>query len=71
MSSLFLALILFPEVQQRAQAELDSVLSRERLPMYDDKSRLPYIEAMSKELLRWHMVTPMGLAFSTLMSSAM
>ena len=71
MSALFLALILFPDVQKRAQAELDSVISRERLPTYDDKPRLPYIEAMSKELLRWHMVTPMGLtAFSTLMNSA-
>jgi cytochrome P450 len=62
MSSLFFALILFPEVQKRAQAELDSVISRERLPTYDDKPRLPYIEAISKELLRWHMVTPMGAA---------
>ena len=60
MSSLFLALILFPEVQKRAQEELDSVISRDRLPTYDDKPRLPYIEAMSKELLRWHMVTPLG-----------
>lgn len=61
MSSLFLALILFPDVQKRAQAELDSVISRDRLPTYDDKPRLPYIEAMSKELLRWHMVTPLGV----------
>ncbi|KAI9441785.1 cytochrome P450 [Lactarius indigo] len=60
MSSLFLALVLYPEVQKRAQEELDSVISRDRLPTYDDKPRLPYIEAMSKELLRWHMVAPMG-----------
>jgi len=64
MSSLFLALVLYPEVQKRAQAELDSVISRDRLPTYDDKSRLPYIEAMSKELLRWQMVTPMGVPHS-------
>lgn len=68
MSSLFLALILFPEVQKRAQAELDSVISRDSLPTYDDKPRLPYIEAISKELLRWHMVTPLG-AGSTLLST--
>ncbi|KAH8984173.1 cytochrome P450 [Lactarius hatsudake] len=60
MYSLFLALILYPEVQKRAQAELDSVISRDRLPTYDDRPRLPYIEAMSKELMRWRMVTPMG-----------
>ena len=60
MYSLFLALVLYPEVQQRAQAELDSVISRDRLPTYDDKPRLPYIEAMSKELIRWHVVSPLG-----------
>jgi hypothetical protein len=51
MSSLFFALILFPEVQKRAQAELDSVISRERLPTYDDKPRLPYIEAISQRVV--------------------
>ncbi|KAF8263545.1 cytochrome P450 [Lactarius quietus] len=61
MSSLFLALIMFPEVQKRAQEEIDSVISRDRLPTYDDKPRLPYIEAISKELLRWHIVTPLGV----------
>ncbi|KAH9053950.1 cytochrome P450 [Lactarius deliciosus] len=64
MSSLFLALVLYPEVQRRAQAELDSVISRDRLPTYGDKLRLPYIEAMSKELMRWHMVTPLGVPHS-------
>ncbi|KAH9021640.1 cytochrome P450 [Lactarius hengduanensis] len=60
MSSLFLALILYPDVQKRAQAELDSVISRDRLPTYDDKPRLPYIEAISKELMRWHVVAALG-----------
>lgn len=70
MSSLFLALILYPEVQKRAQAELDSVISRDRLPTYDDKPRLPYIEAISKELLRWHMVTPLGAGYLLLSTAS-
>ncbi|KAH9020010.1 cytochrome P450 [Lactarius pseudohatsudake] len=41
MSSLSLALILYPDVQKRARAELDSVISGDRLPTYDDKPRLP------------------------------
>jgi len=61
MSSLFLALTLYPEVQKRAQAELDTVISRDRLPIFEDKPRLPYIEAVCKELARWQMVTPMGV----------
>jgi len=60
MYSLFMALVLFPQVQRRAQAELDVVIGRDRLPTFDDRPRLPYIEALCKELLRWQMVTPMG-----------
>jgi cytochrome P450 len=60
MSSLFLALVLSPQVQKRAQAELDVVVGRDRLPTFDDRPRLPYIEAICRELLRWWMVTPMG-----------
>jgi cytochrome P450 len=66
MSNLFLALVLHPGVQKRAQAELDAVISRDRLPTFDDKPRLPYIEAMCKELLRWRVITPLGMISSTL-----
>ncbi|KAF8498600.1 cytochrome P450 [Russula emetica] len=48
-------------VQRRAQAELDVVVGRDRLPTFDDRPRLPYIEALCKELMRWQMVTPIGL----------
>jgi cytochrome P450 len=60
MLSLLLALVLFPQVQGRAQAELDAVIGRDRLPTFDDKPRLPYIEAFCKELMRWQMVLPIG-----------
>lgn len=60
LSSFFLALVVFPEVQKRAQAELDAVVERDRLPTFDDRSRLPYIEAICRELLRWQMVTALG-----------
>ena len=59
-NTLFLALVLFPQVQRRAQAELDAVVGRDRLPTFDDSPHLPYIEAMCKELMRWLMVTPLG-----------
>jgi hypothetical protein len=60
MYSFFLAIVLFPEVQRRAQAELDIAIGRDRLPTFDDRPRLPYIDAMCKELKRWQMVTPTG-----------
>lgn len=65
LSSLFLALVLYPEVQKRAQAELDAVITRDRLPTFDDRPRLPYIDAMCRELQRWQMVTPLGKGLSS------
>jgi len=61
LASLFVALTLYPEVQRHAQAQIDSVVSRDRLPTLEDKSRLPYIEAFCKELLRWQVVSPQGV----------
>ncbi|EJD39017.1 cytochrome P450 [Auricularia subglabra TFB-10046 SS5] len=51
---LILALALHPEVQLRAQREIDVVTLGERLPTLDDRGRLPYIDAIIKEVLRWH-----------------
>jgi len=66
MTSFFLVLALFPQVQRRAQAELDVVVGRDRLPKFNDRPRLPYIEALCKELLRWQMVAPLGIIWSLL-----
>ncbi|KZT41974.1 cytochrome P450 [Sistotremastrum suecicum HHB10207 ss-3] len=61
----FLAMVMFPDVQARAQAELDSVADPDSgsLPEFSDRSagRLPYLEALVKEVLRWAPVAPTGL----------
>ena len=49
-----------PEVQRKAQEELRQVVGTDRLPTLNDRNRLPYIEAVLKELLRWMPVTPLG-----------
>lgn len=46
-------MVLFPEVQKKAWEELDRVVGQERLPTFDDRSQLPYIEALCKECLRY------------------
>ncbi|KAJ2922909.1 hypothetical protein H1R20_g14169, partial [Candolleomyces eurysporus] len=56
----FLAMSLFPDVQKKAQAEIDSVVGGSRLPTFGDRERLPYVNAVALELLRWHAVTPTG-----------
>jgi cytochrome P450 len=54
----FKAMALYPEVQARAQAEIDAVVGNDRLPSFEDRDRLPYVEALTKEALRWHSVVP-------------
>ena len=51
---------LFPDIQKRAQAEVDSVLGTGRLPTLRDRENLPYIDAVVKELLRWRPIFPLG-----------
>jgi len=46
-------MVAFPEVQRRAQAELDDVVGRARLPTFADAPWLPYVRAIIKEVLRW------------------
>jgi cytochrome P450 len=58
--ALFLALAMHPEVQEKAQKELDSVVGSGRLPTLDDQKSLPYISAIVKEISRWHTVAPIG-----------
>ncbi|KAG1889792.1 cytochrome P450 [Suillus fuscotomentosus] len=56
--SFFLAMTLFPDVQKKAQAEIDAVVGPDRLPSFADRTSLPYIEALVKEVLRWNVVIP-------------
>jgi len=55
-----LAMMLYPDVQKRAQAEIDATIGTERLPTFEDRSLLPYMEAVLRETLRWHPVFPLG-----------
>ena len=52
---------LSPDVVRKAQEEIDRVIGNGRLPTSMDRPNLPYIEAVVKEVLRWHPVAPMGL----------
>ena len=54
-------MVAFPEVQRRAQAEIDAVVGRDRLPTFADAPRLPYVRAIIKEILRWRPVLPFGV----------
>ncbi|OTA02101.1 Cytochrome P450 CYP2 subfamily [Trichoderma parareesei] len=59
--SFVLAMILFPEVQRKAQEEVDRVTGGTRIPVLADRERMPYVEAMVSEALRWCPILPMGV----------
>lgn len=43
----------YPDVFRKAQAEIDTVLGFERLPELEDRDKLPYIECIVSEVLRY------------------
>lgn len=59
---------IFQDIQTRAQAEIDAVCgdildpNELRSPTWEDfdSNRLPYIQALAKEILRWRTVTILG-----------
>ncbi|KAF9559433.1 cytochrome P450 [Agrocybe pediades] len=60
----FAAMLCYPEVQKKAQLELDHVLGG-RLPEYADEEHTPYVRALIKEILRWKPILPLGVPHTT------
>lgn len=52
----------YPHAQQKAQQEIDNLTDGQRLPNYTDRSSLPYVEALFREVMRWRPVLPLGVA---------
>ncbi|KAM0289033.1 hypothetical protein ACHAO9_006542 [Fusarium lateritium] len=63
--SVFAAMVIYPDIQKRAQEEIDRVVGASRLPSLSDKHNLPYINAIAQEALRWHTLAPMGFPHMT------
>ncbi|KAF8308968.1 cytochrome P450 [Clavulina sp. PMI_390] len=61
------AMLLHPEVQQKAQDEIDRVIGHDRLPTHEDYAagRLPYVEAIFKETIRFRVTAPWGIPHLT------
>ncbi|KAI1324282.1 putative cytochrome P450 [Xylariaceae sp. FL0255] len=55
------AMLVFPEVQERAKAELDRVVGPDRMPMVEDEPSLQYVRGCVKESLRWNSVNITGV----------
>ncbi|CAA7263055.1 unnamed protein product [Cyclocybe aegerita] len=57
----FYAMAISPDVQKKAQAEIDRVVGTNRLPDFTDRPSLPYIEAIYREVMRFCPPLPIGL----------
>ncbi|KAJ7505167.1 cytochrome P450 [Mycena galericulata] len=61
----FLAMALNPDVARKAQNELDDAVGVDRLPDFEDRKSLPYVEAVYREVMRWRPVAPLGVPHAT------
>ena len=61
LASFVQAMVTWPEVQRKAQAEIDAVIPEDRVPDFDDYEKLPYIAQIIKEAHRWRPVAPLSV----------
>ena len=52
---------MYPDVQRKAQTELDRLIGPDRLPDITDYDDLIYIQAVTLESMRWMVVLPLGV----------
>ncbi|KDQ17935.1 hypothetical protein BOTBODRAFT_29247 [Botryobasidium botryosum FD-172 SS1] len=60
-STFLLAMLHNPQVALKAQAELDKEVGLNCLPTLNDRDRLPYVNALLCETLRYYTVTPLAI----------
>ncbi|CAA7263056.1 unnamed protein product [Cyclocybe aegerita] len=60
-ATFFYTMAISPEVQKKAQAEIDRVVGNHRLPDFTDRASLPYIEAVYREVMRFAPPLPLGM----------
>ncbi|KAF7346377.1 O-methylsterigmatocystin oxidoreductase [Mycena sanguinolenta] len=65
LASFFIAMAVHPDAQKKAQAEIDTVIGTHRLPEFEDRPSLPYVEALYREVMRWRPALPLGVAHAS------
>ncbi|KAG2747300.1 cytochrome P450 [Suillus brevipes Sb2] len=65
LQTFLLAMVLYPDVQARARAEIDQAVKHDKMPCLADRESLPYLDAILREVLRWYPVAPLGVPHTT------
>lgn len=65
LKTIMLVMILHPDVQDKVHAELDTVVGRGTIPTFADRPRLPYLQAVLYEVMRWNPPASLGLPHAT------
>ena len=64
-STFYLIMRQHPDVQDKAYREIGEVIGQDRLPEFNDRASLPYVEAVYREVMRWMPALPYSVPHST------
>ncbi|KAG2068900.1 cytochrome P450 [Suillus decipiens] len=65
LQTFLLAMVLYPDIQARARAEIDHAVRHDEMPCLNDRASLPYLDAILREVLRWYPLLPLGIPHMT------
>lgn len=54
-------MVLYPNVQAKLRAEIESIVGQSRLPTFNDVKSMPYLHACIKETMRWRPMGPLAV----------